>query len=118
MSVGDSELSHPLVCEWVGLPVISAPIGAMHGNTLLLQPCARRHRQPRTPPAEVLISQRAGGWPPSSFPSLLAPPATCTFARLQGSPVVPAVRQRLAGIEKEFNELDAVWFMAGSLFNR
>jgi histone-lysine N-methyltransferase SETD3 len=37
---------------------------------------------------------------------------------LQGSPVVAAVRQRLAGIEKEYNELDAVWFMAGSLFNK
>lgn len=37
---------------------------------------------------------------------------------LQGSPVVTTVRQRLAGIEKEYNELDAVWFMAGSLFNR
>eukprot|EP00775_Hariotina_reticulata_P013147 gene13147-13277_t len=37
---------------------------------------------------------------------------------LQGSPVVTTVRQRLAGIETEYNELDAVWFMAGSLFNR
>eukprot|EP00878_Enallax_costatus_P010172 GHUV01010618.1.p1 GENE.GHUV01010618.1~~GHUV01010618.1.p1 ORF type:complete len:451 (+),score=91.21 GHUV01010618.1:1244-2596(+) len=37
---------------------------------------------------------------------------------LQGSPIVTAVHQRLAGIEKEYNELDAVWFMAGSLFNK
>uniref|UniRef100_A0A383VYM3 Rubisco LSMT substrate-binding domain-containing protein n=1 Tax=Tetradesmus obliquus TaxID=3088 RepID=A0A383VYM3_TETOB len=37
---------------------------------------------------------------------------------LQGSPVVAAVRARLAGIEKEYNELDGVWFMAGSLFNK
>jgi hypothetical protein len=36
----------------------------------------------------------------------------------QGSPVVAAVRARLAGIEKEYNELDGVWFMAGSLFNK
>lgn len=36
----------------------------------------------------------------------------------QGSPVVGAVRQRLAGIEKEYQELDGVWFMAGSLFNK
>eukprot|EP00879_Flechtneria_rotunda_P016734 GHRR01017515.1.p1 GENE.GHRR01017515.1~~GHRR01017515.1.p1 ORF type:complete len:363 (+),score=117.95 GHRR01017515.1:222-1310(+) len=36
---------------------------------------------------------------------------------LQGSPVIAAVRQRLAGIEKEYQELDGVWFMAGSLFN-
>jgi hypothetical protein len=32
--------------------------------------------------------------------------------------VVAAVRARLAGIEKEYNELDGVWFMAGSLFNK
>lgn len=36
----------------------------------------------------------------------------------QGSPVVTAVRQRLAGIEKEYNELDTVWWQAGSLFNK
>lgn len=37
---------------------------------------------------------------------------------LQGSPLVAAVKARLAGIEKEYRELDTVWFMAGSLFNR
>ncbi|GFR44785.1 hypothetical protein Agub_g6117, partial [Astrephomene gubernaculifera] len=37
---------------------------------------------------------------------------------LQGSPLLPAVRQRLAGIRKEFEALDTVWFMAGSLFNK
>lgn len=41
-----------------------------------------------------------------------------TVCGLQGSPIVTAVRQRLTGIEKEYNELDAVWFMAGSLFNK
>jgi hypothetical protein len=35
-----------------------------------------------------------------------------------GSPVVQAVQERLQGIEKEYQELDTVWFMAGSLFNR
>lgn len=37
---------------------------------------------------------------------------------LQGSPVVAAVKARLDGIQKEYQELDTVWFMAGSLFNR
>lgn len=37
---------------------------------------------------------------------------------LKGSPVVEAVKLRLAGIRKEYDELDTVWFMAGSLFNR
>ncbi|GAX79600.1 hypothetical protein CEUSTIGMA_g7041.t1 [Chlamydomonas eustigma] len=37
---------------------------------------------------------------------------------LQGSPVVTAVRQRLAGIREEYDELDKVWFMASSLFKR
>jgi hypothetical protein len=32
--------------------------------------------------------------------------------------VVPAVRERLAGMQKEYEALDGVWFMAGSLFNR
>ncbi|KAL4457345.1 hypothetical protein ABPG75_012210 [Micractinium tetrahymenae] len=37
---------------------------------------------------------------------------------LAGSPVVGEIEARLAGIEKEYEELDAVWFLAGSLFNR
>lgn len=35
---------------------------------------------------------------------------------LAGSPVVNMVKDRLKGIEKEYQELDTVWFMAGSLF--
>ena len=35
-----------------------------------------------------------------------------------GSPVVLAVKQRLEGIRKEYADLDTVWFMAGSLFNK
>eukprot|EP00243_Klebsormidium_subtile_P004495 TRINITY_DN18494_c0_g1_i1.p1 TRINITY_DN18494_c0_g1~~TRINITY_DN18494_c0_g1_i1.p1 ORF type:complete len:542 (+),score=174.02 TRINITY_DN18494_c0_g1_i1:279-1904(+) len=35
---------------------------------------------------------------------------------LQGSPMKQIVKERLIGIEREFNELDTVWFMAGSLF--
>ncbi|GLC60161.1 hypothetical protein PLESTB_001580500 [Pleodorina starrii] len=37
---------------------------------------------------------------------------------LQGSPLLPAVRQRQSGIRKEYEALDTVWFMAGSLFNK
>lgn len=37
---------------------------------------------------------------------------------LQGSPVIAATKARLAGIQREYEELDTVWFMAGSLFNR
>lgn len=35
---------------------------------------------------------------------------------LAGSPVVNMVKERLKGIEREYQELDTVWFMAGSLF--
>ncbi len=37
---------------------------------------------------------------------------------LAGSPLCGAIAQRLQGIEREYNELDTVWFMAGSLFNK
>mmetsp|Transcript_34438 Transcript_34438/g.88075 ORF Transcript_34438/g.88075 Transcript_34438/m.88075 type:complete len:316 (+) Transcript_34438:741-1688(+) len=35
---------------------------------------------------------------------------------LAGSPVISDIAQRRASIEKEYGELDTVWFMAGSLF--
>ena len=35
---------------------------------------------------------------------------------LAGSPLVGDVKERLAGIEKEYEELDTVWWMSGSLF--
>lgn len=35
---------------------------------------------------------------------------------LAGSPVVNMVKDRLKAIEREYQELDTVWFMAGSLF--
>jgi len=35
---------------------------------------------------------------------------------LAGSPVISAINERLQGIEKEYNELDTVWFMGSSLF--
>jgi len=37
---------------------------------------------------------------------------------LTGSPLLGMVRQRLAGIEKEYQELDTVWYMSKSLFNK
>jgi len=38
--------------------------------------------------------------------------------RSAGSPLLSTVKQRVAGIKKEYDELDTVWFMAKSLFNR
>uniref|UniRef100_A0A7C9AZ86 [Ribulose-bisphosphate carboxylase]-lysine N-methyltransferase n=1 Tax=Opuntia streptacantha TaxID=393608 RepID=A0A7C9AZ86_OPUST len=35
---------------------------------------------------------------------------------LSGSPVLAEIHQRAEGIKREYNELDTVWFMAGSLF--
>jgi len=35
---------------------------------------------------------------------------------LAGSPVVGQIKERLRGIEKEYQELDTVWYMSGSLF--
>ncbi|KAL2943313.1 Histone-lysine N-methyltransferase setd3 [Bienertia sinuspersici] len=37
---------------------------------------------------------------------------------LSGSPVLAEIMLRADGIKKEYNELDAVWFMAGSLFQQ
>lgn len=35
---------------------------------------------------------------------------------LKGSPVVEMIKERLRGIEREYSELDTVWYLAGSLF--
>eukprot|EP00898_Chlorokybus_atmophyticus_P007628 jgi/Chlat1/7867/Chrsp66S07342 len=40
------------------------------------------------------------------------------YTLLAGSPVVAEVENRLAVIEKEYQELDTVWFIAGSLFQK
>ncbi|KAH7296774.1 hypothetical protein KP509_26G038400 [Ceratopteris richardii] len=37
---------------------------------------------------------------------------------LEGSPMKEVVSARLEGIRREYNELDTVWFMAGSLFQQ
>ena len=37
---------------------------------------------------------------------------------LRGSPLLAEAEARVAAVEREYEELDTVWFMAGSLFNR
>ena len=37
---------------------------------------------------------------------------------LKGSPLLAEVEARVAAVEKEYEELDLVWYMAGCLFNR
>ena len=37
---------------------------------------------------------------------------------LAGSPVVGQIKERLQGIRKEYEELDTVWYMSGSLFSK
>lgn len=39
-------------------------------------------------------------------------------ALLAGSPVLAQINQRLEGIAREYEELDTVWYLAGSLFNK
>jgi len=62
-----------------------------------------------------LDKQRARGQQGAKSPLLWEPGQVEEY--LKGSPVQQEVRQRLQGIEKEYNELDTVWFMSGSLFN-
>ena len=50
-----------------------------------------------------------------------APELTPLFARTlarQIAPVLAATRQRVASLRSEYDALDGVWFMAGSLFNK
>ena len=37
---------------------------------------------------------------------------------LAGSPVIGQIKERIKGIRKEFEELDTVWYMSGSLFSK
>ena len=37
---------------------------------------------------------------------------------LAGSPILGEISARLAGIQREYDELDTVWYLAGSLYNR
>ena len=54
----------------------------------------------------------------SSTTHITHTPHTTPAAPPVGSPVVDAVRQRLQGMREEYEALDGVWFMAGSLFNK
>ncbi|KAI8466475.1 MAG: hypothetical protein J3K34DRAFT_433512 [Monoraphidium minutum] len=63
-----------------------------------------------------LDRQRARGVQAVESPLLWSPEELEEL--LEGSPVVPAVQQRLEGMRKEYEALDGVWFMAGSLFNK
>ena len=46
-------------------------------------------------------------WEPGQVETLLA-----------GSPVLKQIQQRLEGIAREYEELDTVWYLSGSLFNK
>lgn len=59
---------------------------------------------------------RQGGRGPQGAKSPLLWPEEQVEDLLAGSPVIGQIKQRLKGIEKEYQELDTVWFMAGSLF--
>lgn len=63
-----------------------------------------------------LDKQRARGQFAAESPLLWTEEEVASY--LQGSPVQTAVRQRLASIREEYQELDTVWFMSGSLFNK
>ena len=41
-----------------------------------------------------------------------------TPVALSGSPLLPAVKERLVGIQDEYKELDKVWFVASRLFEK
>lgn len=55
---------------------------------------------------------------PAQVPSPLLWSEETVETLLQGSPVVSEIQQRLAGMRKEYEELDTVWYMAGALFNK
>ncbi|KAG2486389.1 hypothetical protein HYH03_014967 [Edaphochlamys debaryana] len=63
-----------------------------------------------------LDKQRARG--PQAVESTLLWSDTELDSLLRGSPLVGATRGRLASLRKEYEALDTVWFMAGSLFNK
>lgn len=74
-------------------------------------PRTRTHRY-----IKELDRQRGRGQMGAKSPLLWDEGQVETF--LAGSPLVQQVAQRIQGIEREYNELDTVWFMAGSLFNK
>lgn len=63
-----------------------------------------------------LDRQRARGALAAETPLLWSDEELRTY--LQGSPVQAAVAERLASMRNEYEALDTVWFMSGSLFNK
>lgn len=63
-----------------------------------------------------LDRQRARGPLAAESPLLWTPEEVEEY--LQGSPAQAAVQERLASMREEYEALDTVWFMSGSLFNR
>eukprot|EP00887_Chlorella_sp_A99_P007961 scaffold12.g7961.t1 len=59
---------------------------------------------------------RMAGRGPQGAKSLLLWSDEEVATYLAGSPVIGDIQERLRGIEKEYRELDTVWWMAGSLF--
>eukprot|EP01024_Parvocaulis_polyphysoides_P026998 TRINITY_DN24549_c0_g2_i4.p1 TRINITY_DN24549_c0_g2~~TRINITY_DN24549_c0_g2_i4.p1 ORF type:complete len:472 (-),score=56.62 TRINITY_DN24549_c0_g2_i4:330-1745(-) len=63
---------------------------------------------------KCLDKQRARGPQAVESPLLWEPEEVQRL--LKGSPILDALKARRSGIEKEYENLDTVWFMAGSLF--
>lgn len=67
------------------------------------------------PAFQPLPPRCSPSFPPRHVGCRVAP---CALSRLPlpcapGSPLLPGVQQRQAGIRKEYEALDTVWFMAG-----
>ena len=75
----------------------------------------RRKDSPIYPYIKELDRQGARGPQGAKSPLLWEPGQVDNY--LAGSPVIAQVKERLAGIEREYKELDTVWYMSGSLFN-
>ncbi|KAK9785591.1 hypothetical protein WJX73_004453 [Symbiochloris irregularis] len=76
----------------------------------------RGRASPWVPLIKELDRTRGRGQQGARTPLLWAPGQAERL--LAGSPVLKELKLRLQGIEKEYHELDTVWFMAGSLFNQ
>lgn len=61
------------------------------------------------------LDRQAGRGPQGAKSPLLWEPGQVDDL-LAGSPVVGQIKERLRGIQKEYEELDTVWYMSGSLF--
>ena len=61
---------------------------------------------------------RLGGRGPQGAKSPLLWEEGQAESLLAGSPVIGQIKERIKGIRKEFEELDTVWYMSGSLFSK